>query len=91
MFSDHWVYVVIVLLIALVVFGPKRLPELGQSLGKALHEFRRATASAGEEVRSVTSMIQVPPTSPAEPPVSTAAAPEVPSEAAAAGRSDPPV
>lgn len=30
----------IVLIIALVVFGPKRLPELGRSLGKGIREFR---------------------------------------------------
>ncbi|HEX8958855.1 MAG TPA: twin-arginine translocase TatA/TatE family subunit [Solirubrobacterales bacterium] len=30
----------IVLIIALIVFGPKRLPELGRSLGKGIREFR---------------------------------------------------
>jgi sec-independent protein translocase protein TatA len=29
-----------VLVIALIVFGPKRLPELGRSLGKGIREFR---------------------------------------------------
>ncbi len=38
----------IVLIIALVVFGPKRLPEMGQKLGQALREFRSATS----EIRS---------------------------------------
>lgn len=32
--------ILIVLIIALVVFGPKRLPELGRSLGKGIREFR---------------------------------------------------
>lgn len=32
--------IVIVLIIALIVFGPKRLPELGRSLGKGIREFR---------------------------------------------------
>ncbi|HEY5052830.1 MAG TPA: twin-arginine translocase TatA/TatE family subunit [Solirubrobacterales bacterium] len=32
--------IVVVLIIALVVFGPKRLPELGKSLGKGIHEFK---------------------------------------------------
>ncbi len=32
--------IVVVLIIALVVFGPKRLPELGRSLGKGIREFR---------------------------------------------------
>jgi sec-independent protein translocase protein TatA len=31
---------VVVLIIALVVFGPKRLPELGRSLGRGIREFR---------------------------------------------------
>jgi sec-independent protein translocase protein TatA len=33
---------VIVLVIALVIFGPKRLPELGQSLGKGMREFKNS-------------------------------------------------
>jgi TatA/E family protein of Tat protein translocase len=37
----HWI---IVLLIALVVFGPEKLPELARTLGRALAEFRRASA-----------------------------------------------
>jgi sec-independent protein translocase protein TatA len=32
--------IILVLIIALIVFGPKRLPELGNSLGKGIREFR---------------------------------------------------
>ena len=32
--------IIVVLVIALVVFGPKRLPELGSSLGRGIREFR---------------------------------------------------
>jgi sec-independent protein translocase protein TatA len=32
--------IAIVLIIALIVFGPKRLPELGRSLGRGIREFR---------------------------------------------------
>jgi TatA/E family protein of Tat protein translocase len=32
----------VIFVIALVVFGPKRLPELGRSLGSAMREFRRS-------------------------------------------------
>jgi sec-independent protein translocase protein TatA len=32
--------IIVVLIIALVVFGPKRLPELGKSLGKGIQEFK---------------------------------------------------
>jgi TatA/E family protein of Tat protein translocase len=34
---------VIILVIALIVFGPRKLPELGRSLGKSIGEFRKAS------------------------------------------------
>lgn len=34
---------VIILTIALIVFGPRKLPELGRSLGRSLNEFKRAS------------------------------------------------
>lgn len=34
---------VIIFIVALVVFGPRKLPELGRSLGKGLSEFKRAS------------------------------------------------
>jgi len=37
--------IVAILVIALIVLGPKRLPEVGKSLGKAASEFRQALAS----------------------------------------------
>ena len=33
----------IILTVALIVFGPRKLPELGRSLGKSLQEFKRAS------------------------------------------------
>ena len=39
---------IIILVIALVVFGPKRLPDMGRSLGKAIREFR----NAGKEIQN---------------------------------------
>jgi sec-independent protein translocase protein TatA len=40
---------IVILLIALVVFGPKRLPEIGRTVGKSLREFRRATQDLRDE------------------------------------------
>lgn len=34
---------VLIFVVALLIFGPKKLPELGRSLGKTLGEFRRAS------------------------------------------------
>jgi TatA/E family protein of Tat protein translocase len=34
----------IVLVVALIIFGPRKLPELGRSLGKAMHQVRSASA-----------------------------------------------
>ncbi len=34
---------VVIFLVALVLFGPKKLPELGRTIGKAITEFRRAS------------------------------------------------
>ncbi len=39
---------VIVLVIALLVIGPKRLPEMGNSLGKTIREFRKASTDITE-------------------------------------------
>lgn len=58
----HIVFVLLLILLALVVFGPKRLPELGSSVGKALQEFRKASASTMDEVRSVTNSVSSAPT-----------------------------
>jgi len=40
-------HLIFVLVIALLVLGPKRLPEVGRSLGKGLRDFR--TAMSGED------------------------------------------
>ena len=34
---------ILIFIVALIVFGPKRLPEIGRTLGKALGEFKKAT------------------------------------------------
>ena len=34
---------IIIFVIALIIFGPRKLPELGRSLGKSLNEFKRAS------------------------------------------------
>ena len=46
---------IIIFVIALIIFGPRKLPELGRSLGKSLSEFKRASnelkSTLEEEIR----------------------------------------
>lgn len=41
--------ILMILLVALLVFGPRKLPELGKSLGAGLREFRKSTQGLKEE------------------------------------------
>jgi len=41
---------IIILVILLVIFGPKRLPELGRSLGKGIKEFKKSTSEISEQL-----------------------------------------
>jgi sec-independent protein translocase protein TatA len=41
--------ILVVLVIALIIFGPKRLPELGRSLGKGIREFRSSISGHGDD------------------------------------------
>jgi len=40
----------IILAIALLIFGPKKLPEVGRSIGKAIREFRRTSDEIKEKI-----------------------------------------
>ncbi len=51
MFGLGWQELVIILVIALIIFGPKKLPELGKSLGQAIRGFREGTTKATEEAK----------------------------------------
>jgi TatA/E family protein of Tat protein translocase len=46
---------IVIMVIALIIFGPRKLPELGRSLGRSLGEFRRASnelkQTLDEEIR----------------------------------------
>ncbi len=48
----------VILVVALIVLGPKRLPEVAKALGKALGEFRRATSDLSEELGNARIMLE---------------------------------
>ena len=72
---------VVIAVIALIIFGPRKLPELGKSLGKSIAEFKRASNELKntleeeirtEELEDARKSAQIPPTAP------TPAAPAAP-------------
>ena len=65
---------VIILVIALLILGPGKLPDVGAALGKSIREFRKASTDVQEAVKIDTSPMPVTtPTAPA--PVAAVAAP----------------
>jgi sec-independent protein translocase protein TatA len=51
MFGIQPIHIVIIVVVALLIFGPRRLPEMGRSIGKALNEFRRGTKEVTDAFR----------------------------------------
>jgi sec-independent protein translocase protein TatA len=84
MFGGHIWELAIVLGLALIVFGPKRLPEIGGALGKGIREFKQGTAELAEMGTSTSNQTLTP--VPVTQPVSTVPTP--PSMSSATYESD---
>ena len=59
MFGIGMPEMIIILAVALIIFGPKRLPELAKSLGRALGEFKRATSDLKQSIETDTGLDEV--------------------------------
>jgi sec-independent protein translocase protein TatA len=49
MFGFHWPELIVLLGIATIFFGPKRLPEIGGALGKGIRDFRKGVTDIQED------------------------------------------
>jgi len=61
MFGIGFPEIVVILVVALLIFGPAKLPELARSLGRGLAEFRRASADLRHSVQEATNPSRTPP------------------------------
>jgi sec-independent protein translocase protein TatA len=78
---------VVIAIIALIIFGPRKLPELGKSLGKSIAEFKRASNELKntledeirtEELSDARKSAQIPPSASVPAPTPAPAAPAAP-------------
>jgi sec-independent protein translocase protein TatA len=53
-------HIAILVVILLLAFGPKRLPELGSALGKTITGFKHGLAEAQDEIRSTNDQVSAP-------------------------------
>ena len=64
--------IIVVLIIALIVFGPKKLPELGKSLGKGINEFKGSISGMHDGPAEPAAVAAPAPVAAAPTPVATA-------------------
>ena len=70
------IHLVVVAVVALLIFGPARLPEIGRGVGKAITEFRRGAKEMGGSFMEEVNQPVDPPNSISQPAVPTATAAE---------------
>ena len=73
---DNPVHILILLLIILLVFGAKRLPEIGRSLGEGMRGFKDSISGQPSQQSSLTAMPATAPPAPAPAPVPVAVTPD---------------
>lgn len=83
----------VILIVALIVLGPKRLPEVAKALGKGLAELRRATSGLTDELQNARIMLEQEAQAAVKKPAASppAAAPVPPAQAAVPHGTERPV
>lgn len=47
----HPIYLIVLLAVVLIIFGPGKLPEVGAALGRGINEFKKATNDVAREIQ----------------------------------------
>ena len=50
-----WPELMVILIVAMLIFGPQRLAEVGGAMGKAIREFRKSVREAEDDLKPLTS------------------------------------
>ncbi len=69
MFGFNHIWLIVILIVVLIIFGPGKLPQIGGAVGTAIKEFRKATSELKDEVTRSTAV------EPAAPPATAASEP----------------
>lgn len=77
-------HIILILVAALIIFGPKRLPDIGKSLGKGIKEFKGALTNPGDDDAPVATTVVTPAAPPAIPAPAQATVVDAPAAAAPA-------
>jgi TatA/E family protein of Tat protein translocase len=67
MMGFHWPELIIVLVVALLIFGPKKLPEMGSAIGKSIKEFQKGmkeVVQPKDDTNATPEAIEAPSTTP---------------------------
>ncbi len=59
-----WPVLLVILVVVLLIFGPGKLPQIGEALGKTLHNFKKATGDVRDAVDLTPQAKQLPPNPP---------------------------
>lgn len=82
----HWIPIIVVLLL---VFGARRLPEIGRSLGEGMRGFRDSLTGQNQQQERLNAAAEQPPVPPAQPPASVAAPAPTPAQQSPAPQGPP--